>query len=404
MGNYVPNGSYKLTCNNINVKLTCKAQKIDGNWINASFDLTDVSNVDLWNDNGVLKNSGTVKPSGYIPAGSYKLTCKNINVKLTCKAQKIDGNWIDASFDLTNVPEADLWNDNGVLKNSYKTIAVYVPGAFYSGENADNIINNLRSSKFNTVIAWAFHVSAQGDITNQGNLVQNGKYVGNKKWAERLEKLKQNPSSVNRLLFSIWSGDFINIKNLIFPNGTDTPQIGPGTTLYESFNALKQAIPSVDGIDFDDESLYDKPTIVAFSRMLSTLGYQVTFCPYTEMIFWVDCLSEIYTNTPSVVTGFNLQCYNGGGENDPKDWVQAIKENMNNGFDAEGFVYPGAGINWNGATRRNNPGTPEQIESDFKSWNSEYSLPGGFIWNYDDIESSYTPKQFAEAMINGIGS
>ena len=32
-------------------------------------------------------------------------------------------------------------------------------------------------------------------------------------------------------------------------------------------------------------SLYDQPTTVAFSQMLNTLGYQVTFCPYTNVSF-----------------------------------------------------------------------------------------------------------------------
>jgi hypothetical protein len=176
-------------------------------------------NLRLRNDDGVLKEDGTASPTGFIPAGSYKLTCRNIKVALTCDAKTEAGNWISAGFNLTNVAEADLCNDNGILKNAYRTVSLYVPGAFYSGEDADATIEKLRNSGFNTIVAWAFYVSERGDITNQGTVVQNGKYVGRAEWGERLEKLKQTPSSVNRLLFSIWGdNDFDNIRNLIFPS------------------------------------------------------------------------------------------------------------------------------------------------------------------------------------------
>ena len=52
-GNFIPKGD---TCKGINVTLTCQAQKADQSWIDAKFDLTKASNIDLANMNGALVN------------------------------------------------------------------------------------------------------------------------------------------------------------------------------------------------------------------------------------------------------------------------------------------------------------------------------------------------------------
>ncbi|NPU69359.1 hypothetical protein HL667_30445 [Bradyrhizobium sp. 83012] len=396
MGSFVPNGSYVRSCFQITVKLTCQAWSAGDDWVPASFDLTNAEDVQLLNENGVLKPAPeSAPPTGFIPAGSYKLTCKDIHVTLACQAEKIDGSYIDATFDLTHVPAADLWNDNGILKNAYKTLAIYVPGPFYQSSGG---IEPLMSSNFNTVIAWAFHVEADGSIFNEGTVVKGGKYVGDLKWAERLHALKGPTSSVRRILFSLWGeGTFSNIQNLIWADGPGEPQTGPGTPLYENFRALKAAMPAVDGIDLDNESLYDTPTTVAFSRMLGVLGYQVTFCTYTDPSFWCDSLQEVHERDPQIVAEFNLQCYSGGGGNNPQDWVDAIERKMAPGFHAESFVFPGVGINYGAET-------PEKAREKFAYWSKRHPLAGGFLWKADEIPSAYTLRQFADAMRNGLNA
>lgn len=287
------------------------------------------------------------------------------------------------------------------------TTAIYGGGPFYSGGTP--VIDDLKGSGFTTVVAWALHVSPTGDlIFNDPTIVSGGQYVGESDWPELLANLKRGETSVNRLLFSIggWGvGDFPNIQALIQSQGT-----GPDSILYRNFQALKEAIPTIDGIDLDDETLYDQSTTVQFSQMLNTLGYEVTFCPYTMTDFWVDCLYALNSQTPGLVTGFNLQCYAGGGGNTPQPWIDAIAQRMGSGFPAASFVYPGLWCrNGDGCAAGECPG---DISSQFASWKSS-GIQGGFIWLYDDIQKcegsgacgsdvSMNAAAYANAIVQGL--
>jgi len=260
------------------------------------------------------------------------------------------------------------------------TATIYGGGSFYSG--GQTVVDDLKSSGFTTVIAWAVHVEANGDLVynDPPPIVGNGKYIGDSKWPGCLANLKQG-GSVNRLLFSIggWGvRDFSNIHQL----GT-----GPDSILYRNFKALKDAIPAIDGIDLDDEeSPYNKETIVGFSQMLHTLGCQVTFCPYNNQDFWINCLYALNSKTPDLVTGFNLQCYAGGAGNDPQVWINAIKQKMGPRFPAAAFVYPGLACRSKDQDKRCMQGDcPDDITSKLKRWKST-GIQGGFIWLYDDIQ------------------
>lgn len=268
--------------------------------------------------------------------------------------------------------------------------AIYGGGPFYTGGQA--VIDDLKASGFTTVVAWAMHIQSNADLVfNDPNnlLVTNGDYVGDPSWPGLLADLKQGTTSVNRLIFSIggWGvQDFPNLKHLIFPTSSDypnNPQTGPNTQLYKNFAVLKAAIPTIDAIDFDDETLYDIPTTVAFANMLHDIGFNVTFCPYTMADFWVQCLYDLNAPTPGLVTGFNLQCYAGGAGNNPNTWIDAITNKMGKSFDAAGFVFPGLWC-------RNGTGCaggqcPSSIESSFQGW-KPLGIQGGFIWLYDDIQ------------------
>jgi hypothetical protein len=285
------------------------------------------------------------------------------------------------------------------------TTAIYGGGPFYSG--GTSVIDDLKGSGFTTVVAWALHVSPTGDlIFNDPTIVSGGQYVGDPNWPGLLENLKQGETSVNRLLFSIggWGvGDFPNIQSLIQSQGT-----GPDSILYQNFQALKQAIPTIDGIDLDDESLYDTDTTVQFCQMLNTLGYEVTFCPYTNTEFWVDCLSTLNSQTPGLVTGFNLQCYAGGAGNTPQTWIDAIAQTMGSGFPAASFVYPGLWCrNGDGCAEGDCPG---DITNQFAGWKSS-GIQGGFIWLYDDLQKcessqacpgSMNAAAYANAIVQGL--
>lgn len=301
-----------------------------------------------------------------------------------------------------------------------KMTAIYGGGPLYTG--GDSVINDLKGSGFTTVIACFMHIESNGDfVFNNATdlLISEGEYVGNPVWPAQMYSLKEGTTSVNRILFSIggWeTADFPNIKALIFAEPgsyPNHPDIGPNSILYRNFQALKTAIPSIDGIDLDDEDLYDEPTTIAFSQLLHNLGYQVTFCPFQQLNFWVDCLYRLNEQTPNLVTGFNLQCYSGGGRNNPATWIQAIQAKMGPNFDAPGFVFPGLWCK-NGDTCESGqcPTGFNSIANRFNEWQST-GIQGGFIWLYDDIlhcESSgvcpgpMNTAAYASAITQGLAS
>jgi len=269
-------------------------------------------------------------------------------------------------------------------------LGIYGGGPFYSGGNStiQSTINDLKSSGFTNVICWSIHVSAAGDLIYNGpTIVSNGVYVGDSAWPAYLAELKQPPTSVTHLTFSFGSADvqdFANIGSLIAAQGT-----GPSSILYKNVLALKQAIPSIDTIDFDDEDSYNQTAVTQFALMLGGLGYKVTFAPYTFQSFWINCLSSINSQSPGLVTAFNLQCYSGGTGNDPGQWESAVQQ--------AGYaipVYPGLLIQGS---------TPASIESQFAAWETE-GVNGGFYFIYDSIPSTgYTSVDFTNALLAGLG-
>lgn len=269
---------------------------------------------------------------------------------------------------------------------------IYVPGLLYASSSEHR--DKLKNSGFTTAILWALHVSPSGTLYNGGSknvdLIKGGQYVADPNWPQHLADI-MTPAGVNKILISIggWGAtDFEHMKNLIFPSPGDypnNPQIGSDTILYKNFKALKDNVPSIVGVDFDDESLYDKPTTVAFSQLLNTIGFEVTFCPYTSKSYWIDCLKAVDTSASGAVTGFNLQCYSGGSGNSPSDWISAIKKAMGDDFNIEGFLTPGLSSVHNEQGGGYGGDCPETVKSTFAGWKSK-DLVSGFIWDSYQIE------------------
>ncbi|WP_052752934.1 hypothetical protein [Kordia zhangzhouensis] len=280
------------------------------------------------------------------------------------------------------------------------TASIYGGGPFYPGPNS--VLQTINSSGFTTLVCWALHVHHNGDLVyNDTPVVSNGEYIGDPSWASELAKVKEE-GSINRILFSIggWqTNDFYNIMNLLNTQGD-----GPTSVLYRNFQALLKEIPVIDGIDYDDEGNYSINTIVRFSRMLAGIGYQqITFCPYTNSPFWINCLVSIEQTHPGLVTGFNLQCYAGGAYNIgnvKQYWIEPLQKAMSKGFDAAAFINPGL---W--CTHGDNCDqgmNPKQVNAQFGKWKKE-GITGGFIWLYDDIEKcGNDPAAYAAAILHGL--
>lgn len=207
---------------------------------------------------------------------------------------------------------------------------------------------------------------------------------------------------MQKVLFSIGSGevnDFTNIQTLL---STTTGT----TTLTNNFAALAAALP-LDGFDFDDEDNYNVDTVATLTGILSGNGDGdtiITYCPYTDMSFWVQCLQKVYANlSVQPVQAFNLQEYGGGG--DPATWASAVQSPASGGStgvsDGAAFVVPGFSA---GTDSSKSQMTPSEIQSKFASLTKcDAGIDGGMIWNLSRINAaSFTPAQYASAISNGL--
>jgi hypothetical protein len=202
-----------------------------------------------------------------------------------------------------------------------------------------DITQNLSATQqtgWTTIILSLFHignpnnVSGQhwGDIIFNGSpmVVSQGSYVADSSWPGNIAQLKQE-GSVTRIYASFGGGppvvDFGTIKTIYEENGNSFS----GTMLETNFRVFRETFTAIDGIDMDCEETYDQPSFVAFCEMLIGMGFDITFCPYAqwEMSFWTGSLAAIESNNPGAVKWWNLQCYDGGGGNDPRDWAADIR-------------------------------------------------------------------------------
>lgn len=120
---------------------------------------------------------------------------------------------------------------------------IFGGGPFYKSAAAN--IQEIQNSGFSEAIVWSVEVSSTGDLNLNGEfpLTSNGVYIGGQThpdFAGNMTLLKQG--NVKRVTLSIGSsnyGDWENITALVEAQGT-----GPGSILYQDFQALKTAIPS----------------------------------------------------------------------------------------------------------------------------------------------------------------
>jgi hypothetical protein len=275
--------------------------------------------------------------------------------------------------------------------------------------------DDLYESGFTTVLLDLFHIGRGPDTTDPvkgqktGDIVFNdpndqsdpglivisdGAYQGPPAWPEQLQQLFATSGNgrVTRMGCSVGGGgceDYQTIWGKFVVNGS----IGSDTALYQNFVTLKKALPFVDFIDIDCEEFGSDTypdyswteTIVAFGSMLKEIGFNLTFCPYNSITEWMALLKGLHTPQEPTVVWLNLQCYDGGYDNDPADWATEINE-MKIGVDGAAFTMPGlwccnTSKPWTGST-------PPEVEKRFATWKKTpplEGLQGGFIWNYEDI-------------------
>jgi hypothetical protein len=261
---------------------------------------------------------------------------------------------------------------------------IFGGGPFY--KNAAANIQEIQNSGFTEAIVWSVEVSSAGDLNLNGEfpLTSNGVYIGaetHPDFAGNMSLLKQG--NVKRVTLSIGSsnyGDWEDITALVEAQGT-----GPGSILYQDFQALKTAIPALDAIDFDDENSYNLSTTVQFGVMLGNLGYHVLPDPYTNSSYWMNVVSEINAQLPGTADGVHLQTYAGGSGNNPcsSEWNFGSVP-----------VFPGL---WDRVD------SYKQVQSIMSGWHSDCGISGGFLWLYDDIVGTGLAAKYAQAFNVGVG-
>ena len=236
------------------------------------------------------------------------------------------------------------------------------------------------------MVVWNIFVQSDGDLNFNGEfpIVSGASYTGASTYpafAGNMTALKQAPTSVQRITFSIGSsvvGVFQDIRDLINAQGT-----GPNSILYKNFEALKASIPAIDAIDLDDENCYDSTTMESFCVMLGNLGYKVMLDPYTYSSFWTEVASQVNRERPGIIDGVHLQCYAGGEGNSPcSDWDF-------------GTVPVYAGV-WDADL------TPTEVQSQMASWRKTCGLNGGWMWLYDDFYGTAKTAQYGAAIFNAL--
>jgi hypothetical protein len=256
----------------------------------------------------------------------------------------------------------------------------------------------IRRAGWDSIILAMLHPHPEDDTTHTENIyfgevkiLESGVYRGNPAWPGQLHALvKGTGTTLYHLLAGIGGadvGDFGNIK-AIYENHNHS---FAGTMLQTNFQVFHDTFPAVTIIDMDVEDTYDVPSFVAFCRMLITIGFGITFCPYIyKEEFWIPSLKQLNQSDPGAVKWWNLQCYDGGQGNDPQVWANAISKAIP-GFDTTGFIIPG---DWSrhlvkeGSDQSNwywRGDCPPAVQDLMRNFKGEPSVGGGFIWTIDQI-------------------
>ena len=249
------------------------------------------------------------------------------------------------------------------LVECYAESGVYVGG--HIRRERPGTIDKLKKSGFTYVILFNVHVEANGTLTTDGETIcENGEYVFHRiqpHYVNDVASLKQGSTSITRVETCIggWTNQsWYNIKSLVESEGT-----GQNSILYKNFQALKNALPTIDAVNNDDEHAYDVNSAIAFHVMLYDLGFHSTMAPYRNKSYWQKLIEDVNEQRPGAVYRVYIQCYGGGSGNNPADWhlgglpLHAGRENYQNYTESLSLM---------------------------ESWKKDCGVSGGFFWVYND--------------------
>jgi hypothetical protein len=275
----------------------------------------------------------------------------------------------------------------------------------------------VKASGYTTIVIGMLHIGnpAVKDTTQLGDIIFNGDeplvirdreqpfplVTGQHRadclaWPGRIAALKGQSSSVTQVFASVGGGgwDYVNRRPLVRDYETiQSIYKANGNTfensvLERNFTAFRKAFPAIDGIDLDCEETYDHDSFVAFCEMLIKIGFALTFCPYEqqEQSFWVNALVALEKrHLMRYVKWWNLQCYDGGRNNEPDRWATAIGAAFKQPPVRDYIVAGDWAKFWNNDHWDGN--CPAFLTQKFSGFSRD-CLAGGFIWVMDQIISA----------------
>ena len=264
---------------------------------------------------------------------------------------------------------------------SWAQSGIYVGGHFRRDSTVT--VPTLKNSGFTYVILFNVTVEENGDLTmDKALLCSNGEYTfasRHPNYVADVTALRTGMSSVMRVENCIggWlNKSYDNIKALVKEQGT-----GEESILYRNFKALKEAIPAIGAINNDDEHTYDIETATAFHVMLYDLGFKTTIAPYTRKSYWQSLVNNVNGQRHGAIDRIDLQCYDGGANNDPNDWILSEDIPIHTGM-----------LHFNATAT---------IRNKMTEWKNNSPAVGGFLWVYN--ANDFNLKNYAKAITDVFG-
>lgn len=284
-------------------------------------------------------------------------------------------------------------------------IAVYIGNELYPGNGSDpaGTIKTLQSSPLTSPILSLLNLSAKDTsqlvYNNTPNAVYDtsGNYIGDSTWPGILATLRGGNIVEAYLSFSTNGTQFMG--QLIASNPTAAQNI---------LSHIKNTL-GFDGIDIDDESgdFSAGSPLYALTDAAIAVGLKLTAAPFFSPSSWGDWIAHVQSKG-GTVAWLNLQCYAGGKNNNPGDWL--------------GMGNPAVPIVAGTCSNCKNPQTTcstTSVQALYTLWTSgkgsvssdcwtgtpntqPQAIGGGFFWTFGSISSNFTG--YMTAMQTGLNA
>jgi len=271
----------------------------------------------------------------------------------------------------------------------------------------DDVLPDLCSSGCTEVIWMTFQIGAddKGNLTAiyatdpYWDLVKRNEdgsmtYTGDEKYpfSVACANLKNGryPTSITRVSLTLLSehgaaGSFEAMARIKQQEGQHFCSI-PESQLWKAFKCLFDAVPALDSIDLDDETMHDSTILAEFSNMIMYgLNKQTIPCPFKTPDYWKQMVDKTIV-AKDTIPMLHLQNYDGGQYTNQNisDWKFEVPSYSSG--DSTPFVIPvNPGFTFTGV-----PGkcaTPADMKDKMVAWRNsanEAGVPvnGAWIWIY----------------------